>query len=88
MDIWKTSTNWKLFVVAILKFSVFSACKSVHRAELFKQIDLLWIMFFYWFFDDFRREIDKWPGKNVYFAKLWKFKDNDIHQSNKKFSLK
>ena len=40
----------RFFVVAILKFSLFSACKSVHRAELFKQImwfDLLRIMFFY-----------------------------------------
>ena len=39
-------------MVTILKFSLFNACKSVHRAELFKQImwfDLLRIMFFYFF---------------------------------------
>ena len=40
----------RFFVDSILKFSLFSACKSVHRAELFKLImwfDLSRIMFFY-----------------------------------------
>ena len=63
----------RFFVVTILKFSLFSACKSVHRVERFKQLvefDLFRIRLFF-FFDDFRKEIELEKNEKVFvFAKL------------------
>ena len=94
MDFYKSSTNWRFCLVTVLKFSLFSTCKSVHRVVKFYAYNGFFFLNFDFllFSDDFTKEIDNWPTKYkkiyMFLLTIESFNSKVYNNLNQKFTSK